>query len=236
MKICYTPIRTGQINKIMFENIQFVEHSTFLSDAVLAAVAGFLSLKVRSFDDKTSFDATWQIYFTLIALTALVGAFGHLLTLHTGVWLRLVSWLLGLTALFFLEKGIIKEVNLPTYFNKIPLIKWLIFASLALYFQIFTPVKMGVTLGMVGIVCPILFYLYHRSENKRYLLILAFILGNGLAGIAHSQNITLHTWCNGNDLAHYISAICLIGMYFWVKSIDEDEIYDGEVVLETAHN
>jgi hypothetical protein len=220
----------------MLENIQLVEHSTFISDLILGVVAGFLSLKTRSFDNKTPFDATWQTYFTFIALTAFVGAFGHLLSFHTGVWLRLVSWLLGLSAMFFLEKGMIKEVNLPTYLNHLPLIKGLIFASLAVYFQVFSPVKMGVTLGMVGIVCPILFYLYHRSENKRHLLILASILANGFAGIAHSQNITLHPWCNGNDLAHYISAICLIGMYFGVKSINNGEIDDEEVVLEAVNN
>jgi hypothetical protein len=220
----------------MLENIQLVEHSTFISDLILAAIAGFLSLKIKSFVDKTPFDTTWQTYFTFIALTALVGAFGHLLNFHTGVWLRLVSWLLGLSAMFFLEKGMLKEVNLPSYLKHLPLVKGLIFASLAVYFQVFSPVKMGITLGMVGIVCPILFYLYHRSENKRYLLILVSILGNGLAGIAHAQNITLHAWCNGNDLAHYISAICLIGMYFGVKSIDNTEMDDEEVVLEAVNN
>jgi hypothetical protein len=220
----------------MLENIHLVEHSTFISDLILATVAGFLSLKTRSFEGKTSFDATWETYFTFMALTAFVGAFGHLLNLHTGVWLRIVSWLFGLSAMFFLEKGMLKEVNLPRYVNKIPIIKGLIFASLAIYFQVFSPVKLGITLGMVGIVCPVLYYLYHRTENKRYLSILASILANGFAGIAHSQNITLHTWCNGNDLAHYISAICLIGMYLGVKSINNGEIDEEEVVLETVNS
>jgi hypothetical protein len=203
----------------MFQNIHLVEQSTFVSDFILALIAGFLSLKLGGFTSKSAFSNVWSGYFKLLALTALVGGFGHLLTFHTGVWLRLVSWLLGLFAIYFLEKEMLKQVILPTFFNYIPPIKGLIFAAFAICFQVFTPVKVGITLGMVFIVCPSLFYLYHRSENKGYLLILAFILANGLAGIAHSQNICLADWCNGNDLAHYISAVCLIGNFLGVKSV-----------------
>jgi hypothetical protein len=207
----------------MFQNIHLVEQSTFVSDFILALIAGFLSLKLSEFTEKSLFTTVWRGYFKLLALTALVGGFGHLLTFHTGIWLRLISWLLGLLAIYFLEKEMLKQVSLPTYFNIIPPLKGLIFAALAIYFQVFTPVKVGITLGMVFMVCPILFYLYHRTENKGYLLILAFILANGLAGIAHSQNICLADWCNGNDLAHYISAICLVGNFLGVKSVVDAE-------------
>lgn len=208
----------------MFQNLHLVEHSTFVSDGILAAIAGFLSLKVADFKPKTPFIAVWNRYFKFIGLTALVGGFGHLLHFHTGVWLRLISWLLGLLAVYFLERDLLKRVKLPSYIRFIPPVKYVIFALLALYWQNFSLVKVGITLGMVFIVCPILFYFYYLYKNRGYLLILGFILANGFAGLAHSYNITLHEWCNGNDLAHYISAICLIGMYFGVKATSRQQL------------
>jgi hypothetical protein len=222
----------------MFQNINFVEQSTFVSDFILAIISGFLSLKTADFKEKSPFSTAWSGYFKLMALTALVGGFGHLLNAYIGVSLRLVSWLIGLLSMYFLEKELLKQVELPANFHYIPPIKGLIFGALAIYWQVFTPVKAGLTLGMVFIVCPILFYFYHRWGNKGYLLILAFILANGFAGIAHSQNITLGTWCNGNDLAHYISAICLIGMFLGVKivSANYEDSFEDEEVLQFENN
>jgi hypothetical protein len=218
----------------MFQNIHFVEQSTFVSDFILAMISWFLSLKIGDFNNKSPFSTAWSGYFKLMALTALVGGFGHLLNAYMGVSLRLVSWLIGLLSLYFLEKEMLKQIELPPYFSYIPPLKVLIFAALAIYWQVFTPVKVGLTLGMVFIVCPILFYFYHRRGNKGYLLILAFILANGFAGIAHSQNICLSDWCNGNDLAHYISATCLIGMFLGVKAVCgvEEESFEEEEVLQ----
>lgn len=222
----------------MFQNIHFVEQSTFVSDFILALISAFLSLKVADFKEKSPFSTAWSGYFKLMALTALVGGFGHLLNAYTGISLRIVSWLIGLSSIYFLEKEMLKLVKLPAFVNYIPLVKGLIFATFAIYWQVFTPVKVGLTLGMVFIVCPVLFYFYHRSENKGYLLILAFILANGFSGIAHSQNITLGEWCNGNDLAHYISATCLIGMFVGVKSVNnvDEDIFGEEEVLQLENN
>ena len=203
----------------MFSNIHLVEQSNFVTDVILAAVLLVLNIKIRSFENADFFLKTWRQYFGFMAIVTLIGGFGHLLGYYSGIWLKVVSWILALITLYFLEKNMLKLLVLPRFIHFIPPIKCAISIFLTLKFQNFTPTKTSLTLGMVFIVCPILFYQYFKTDKKAYLFIIGCILMNGFGGIAHAKNIQLADWCNGGDIAHIISTICFIGMYFGLKNI-----------------
>ena len=110
--------------------------------------------------------------FCFMAIATIIGGFGHLFSFYCGVWLKVLSWILVLITLAFLEKNMLKLIVLPRFIHFIPPIKCAISIFLTLKFQNFTPTKTSLTLGMVFIVCPILFYQY-------FILLLLFFFSLG---------------------------------------------------------
>ena len=209
--------------------IHFAESSNFVTDMILAAVLGLLIKKMYHLEKEGFFIKSWRQYFVLMAITILIGGFGHLLSYYCGVWLKMGSWIMSLIALFVLERNMLKMVVLPTVTRFIPALKLFFFLVLTIITQQFLPTKTGIALGMVFIICPILLYFNFKTENTGYRLIVISILMNGFGGLAHAKNIALADWFNGGDLAHFISAVSFIGMYFGFKQV---ALNDTKIVEE----
>jgi hypothetical protein len=200
--------------------IQLAEQSNFVTDLIFATVLWLLSQKMSEFEGNSLFIKAWKQYFILTGAGALIGGFGHLFSFYLGMNLKVASWVIGLFALYFLEKDMLQLVKLPSFLNYILISKLLIFSALSIYFKLFTYTKTGITIGMVGIVCTSLYYFYQKTNIKSYFIVLGGVLGNGIGGIIHALNLQFSEWFNGGDIAHLISCVCFWGIYVGLKNIN----------------
>lgn len=210
----------------MFLNIQVTEFSNFCTDVILALVIWFIIRAIKQFTYESKFADAWKTYFQITALAALVGGFGHLFSQFLGNHLKVISWIMALLANFFLEKKILSAFRLSNWIDYFVGLKFLIFSGLTLFSQSFTFTKIGITVGMVGIVSPALYYYFHKSKLKHYLYIMAALLGNGIGGIIHSLKIEWAEWFNSGDIAHIITCICFSLMFLGIRNVGTYTLYE----------
>jgi hypothetical protein len=210
----------------MFSNIQVAELSNFCTDILLAFVIWLIIRAINNFNYESKFADAWKAYFQITALAALIGGFGHLFSQFLGNNLKVISWITALLANFFLEKEILAAFKLPNWTVYIITFKLLIFSALTLFYQNFSFTKIGITLGMIGIISPSLYYYFHKSKLKYYLYIMAALLGNGIGGIIHSLKIEWAAWFNSGDIAHIITCICFSFMFLGIRNVGTDTLYE----------
>ena len=201
----------------MFQNIHFVEQSNFVTDLILSVILFILSALLNQTLEKTPYQQIWRQYFILMGCATLVGGFGHLLSFHTGTSILLVSWLLVILATYFLEKNMVQLIYNQPIINAMLFIKAIAFSVWLLYVQTFLPVTISLIIGMVGIVCSVLYFQYVKTTEVANIIIISAILSSSLAGMVRVMHIDLATWFNANDLAHMISACSFWGLYMGVK-------------------
>lgn len=210
----------------MFLNIQIAEFSNFCTDILLAFVIWLIIQRINNFDYKSKFADAWKTYFQITALAALIGGFGHLFSQYLGNHLKVISWITALLANFFLERNILSAFKLPNWIVYVVAVKFLIFSGLTLYFQVFTYTKIGIAVGMIGIISPSLYYYFHKSKLKHYLYIMAALLSNGIGGIIHSLKIEWAEWFNSGDIAHVITCICFSLMFLGIRNVGTYTLYE----------
>lgn len=210
----------------MFSNIQVTELSNFCTDVILALVIWLIIRAINRFTYKSKFADAWKTYFQITATAALIGGFGHLSSHLIGNQLKVISWITALLANYFLEKNILSAFRLAVWTDYIITLKFLIFSALTLFFQSFTYTKIGITIGMLGIISPSLYYYFHKSKLKHYLYIMAALLGNGIGGIIHSLKIEWAAWFNSGDIAHVITCICFSLMFLGIRNVETYAIYE----------
>lgn len=212
----------------MFSNWQLTEISNFLSDILLAAFLFYWSVRLKNLDIPKSFNSIWALFFLLIGASAFVGGWGHLLSLHIDKKGLLISWTLSILAVLSLEIGLLKALEIPSKWQWGLYLKALIFIILTIFYENFVWVKIDMTLGIMGIVLPILLKFYRVSKDKAYSIIILGLLTNGLSGAVHTLNIGFSSYFDHRDLAHVVSILCF-GIVFWgIKQLEEPE----EIVLE----
>lgn len=201
----------------MFQNIQFTHQSNFITDMILAAVLFLLSFFLSRMTSKTAYQQMWQYYFVMMGLAALIGGIGHLLSLHAGKSILLISWFIVIWATYYLETSTFFGIYEASFIRKLLLIKSILLTIWLFYTQTFFPVTLALIIGMAGIVCTVLYLQYVKTTESANIIIITAILSGSLSALVRVFHINLATWFNANDLAHIMSACSYYGLYVGIK-------------------
>ena len=207
----------------MFSDWHFTDTSNFITDVVLAIFLFFWGEKLNEINTETAFVKAWSQFFYLLAASAFVGGWGHLLGLHVGIWGKWVSWQMSMIAVLVLEIGLLKAVKLPREYAYLAILKGLVFSTLLLIDKNYNWVKMDMTIGLLAIIIPILYMFFYKTKNQGFGIIIGGLLANGLAGAVHTLNINLAPNFDRSDLAHVISIICFGIVFFGLKYLFKNE-------------
>lgn len=209
--------------------MQLTEINNLFSDTLLAIFLIFWGLKIKACLLPNDFHKTWGIFFLLVGISAFIGGWGHSLSFYFDKKLLLVSWTISIIAVLNLEIGLSRAWGISSKWYGILYLKAILFTGLTVFYEDFQWVKMDMTLGIVGLVLPILALFYRKTQQKGYSIILLGLLANGLSGAVHSLHINLSTYFDHRDLAHLISIICFGIIFLGLKSLKQDaqnaEIY-----------
>lgn len=192
----------------MLSHLHLIEPNNFFSDLLLAAFLWFWAQKLDNLAGQNAYLRIWKRFFALIAVSAFVGAWGHLLSYHIDNWGKMVSWAFSIAAIFLLELELLRNHQIARWTKIGTLGKMLFFAALLLTTREFSPVKMQMTLGIVFIVLPMLFLSWSETREMGFLIVVLGLMANGISGLIHTFHVTLSAWCDHRDLAHFVSIVC----------------------------
>jgi hypothetical protein len=184
-------------------NLEILEPGTFISNTIMAAACFvfFSNLKKVSV---TKFDKYLSNYFLYMALSGLTGAFAHSFYLYTGKFLHVITWIITGIAIYYIEYGLSPNLKQKDRFLNFAKIQLVLFIILVTFFQDFIVTKFNITLGLLGVVVPILLYRVFKYNEKHYLL---SVLGISIAivpALLHHLRFTFAGIFNMNDLSHFI--------------------------------
>ena len=203
----------------MFQNVHFVQQNNFVSDLLLSAALGFFYFQMGKFPIQTIFTSAFRSFFGWLAVSAFVGGFGHLLSFHVGVWLKVVSWFFVVGALFYLEMGLISAAHWSRQWAVFSKIKAVLTLAALVFTQDFMWIKVNSTVGIVGLVVPILFFFYRKTRESPLILIIVGLLLNGVSGAIHATHIDFSKWFDSTDLSHFVSTICFTFVFIALRKI-----------------
>ncbi|NUM32390.1 MAG: hypothetical protein HUU47_08715 [Bacteroidetes bacterium] len=210
---------------IVFTNFTFYEPVTSITDfliCIFCSVLAFKLLKIRS--------TYWSIFYFLLAISALLGAFGHALFAYKDNILKLYSRIMMVFATLFAIFA--STILLNKIFIKVTsfILSIFLFAA-AIYFLLktndFEVVKWYNAIGFVFFISVIqIFNIYKKKEGSK--LILGGIIIIIIAGIIHSMGISFNVWFNKNEIAHSLSIIALLIIYkgIFISTTNEESKYE----------
>jgi hypothetical protein len=217
---------------IDFYGLRIDEPITTATDFLVTIVAWFCAWRLGEISSKTVF-LTWICaYFWVFGLSTLFGGlFGHAF-LRFGEFstMKLLGWWPGMIATACLARASV-EATRPVigqqFSSNFSMAIWFIFGATSIgIFAIpdFVWVKISGFCQVIGIVLPIMGYVFNKNRHAGSRFFLYAIGITTLASIVFSQKISPHIWFNHADLSHVLLAAAAIlyfrGALFFNKFID----------------
>ncbi len=196
--------------------VTFLEPNIFLSDFLLALACFYFGYALKKHQTSADSPKNWHLFFYLMAYSSLIGAFGHLLSHYTGIFLKLISWTLSLVAVFKIELLATEYLKKNTFSKILPALvclKTLAFGVAMWFFKDFFYLKIYSAIGLLGVVVSIFGYLYLKTHQKSYLYLVLSILSMVFTAIIHALKPNLYPWFTYNDAGHYLLIVCF-GLLF----------------------
>ena len=79
----------------------------FIGDLIILITAIFLASKLRKFDMSNPFFKNWRYFFFVIWFWYVFWGVGHLIFNYFGFYGKYIPWLMGIWAVYFIEKAMI---------------------------------------------------------------------------------------------------------------------------------
>lgn len=200
-------------------DLKILEPGTFISDIILAIACFYFFASLRKIG-KTRHHKHLVQFFLFMALSSFVGAFAHCFFLYTGKTLHFFTWVLTAIAVYLMEYGIsstIKEGQKRNNFILFIRIQLILCILLASVFMSFMVVKINTTIGLLGIVFPILLMQVLKKQNKDFIYVMLGIALAILPAITHQIRFSFGGIFNMNDLSHFFLVLCLFFIYKGIK-------------------
>ena len=90
-----------------FFGLNLLEPNAFIGDSIILITAIFLASKLRRFDMSNPFFKNWRYFFLLFGCGMFLGGVGHLIFNYFGFYGKYIPWLMGIWAVYFIEKAMI---------------------------------------------------------------------------------------------------------------------------------
>ena len=222
----------NDFNKIEFSflGLELLEPNAFIGDLIILITALFLVSKLRKFDLSIPFFKYWTYFFLFFGFGMFLGGVGHLMFNYFGFYGKYIPWLMGIWAVYFVEKAMISL--LKNYYelllNKVILFKLFIFISLEVLVFCFMNMSKDHSIGLrvpainstIGFIFSlgILGYKFSKEIDKNFIYFLYSVLLMIPSGIFITYKINLHPWFDKNDFGHLILVITMLLFYKAIKS------------------
>ncbi len=216
-----------------FFGLNLLEPNTFIGDSIILITALFLASKLRKFDLSNPFFKNWRYFFLLFGSGMFLGGVGHLMFNYFGFYGKYIPWLMGIWAVYFIEKAMISlsKNNYKTLLNKVILFKLFLFISLEIFVFCFIDMSKDHSIGLrvpainstIGFVFSLGFlgYKFSKEIDKNFIYFLYSVLLMIPSGIFITYKINIHPWFDKNDFGHLILVLTMILFYKAIKSHSE---------------
>ena len=216
-----------------FFGLNLLEPNAFIGDSIILITALFLASKLRKFDTSNPFFKNWRYFFLLFGSGMFLGGVGHLMFNYFGFYGKYIPWLMGIWAVYFIEKAMISlsKNNYKTLLNKVILFKLFLFISLEIFVFCFIDMSEDHSIGLrvpainstIGFVFSLGFlgYKFSKEIDKNFIYFLYSVLLMIPSGIFITYKINIHPWFDKNDFGHLILVLTMILFYKAIKSHSE---------------
>ena len=216
------------MTEIYLFGLKIMEPVTALTDFITALVCIISFIKLKKSFAKTHKYIRIIYYFLFTGLaTFFAGLFSHALIHIVSFEYKMIGWTcsaLGILAIEWILANLIKQQFSYTGGQRlgwIALIQFILFILAILYkpSRTFETVQINATLGLVGFVFPMIFYIYKKTRivGLKYFLF-AFIWAI-ITGLVFNLELSLHTYLNHHDISHLMMAFFIILMYLGTRAL-----------------
>ena len=222
-------------NKIEFSflGLELLEPNAFIGDLIILITALFLVSKLRKFDLSIPFFKYWTYFFLLFGFGMFLGGVGHLMFNYFGFYGKYIPWLMGIWAVYFIEKAMISLLknNYEVLINKFILFKLFFFISLEVLVFCLMNMSEDHSIGLrvpainstIGFVFSLGFlgYKFSKEIDKNFIYFLYSVLLMIPSGIFIAYKINIHPWFDKNDFGHLILVLTMLLFYKAIKSYSD---------------
>jgi len=216
-------------DKIEFQFFDLIiqEPNALITDTLMALVSLYLGYLIYKKNNKSAFSNWWLAFFLLFGISSFAGGLGHALFFYFGAKGKMLNWITGFVAIYFIERAMISAIDNPTKRKNFELI---VTSKLLLVFGIFTwviftqPIEDKPELGflplaihtIVGVfsTAGILGYSLSKRKSESYRFFywgVAIILPSAFFFLMKINPIN---WFDKNDISHLFITIGIIFFYF----------------------
>lgn len=216
-----------------FFGLNLLEPNAFIGDSIILITAIFLASKLRRFDMSNPFFKNWRYFFLLFGCGMFLGGVGHLIFNYFGFYGKYIPWLMGIWAVYFIEKAMISLLknNYKALLNKVILFKLFLFLSLEIFVFCFIDMSEDHSIGLrvpainstIGFIFSLGFlgYKFSKEIDKNFIYFLYSVLLMIPSGIFITYKINIHPWFDKNDFGHLILVLTMIFFYRAIKSYSD---------------
>lgn len=198
--------------------LQLQEPMSLVFNTLLAIVCLVLFNRIRA-DKNEPYAYWWKWFFLFMGISAFVGGFAHFLSFYAEYPLKITSWSIIALAMYTAEMGtaeLVQNKQLKRFIEILAPIKLVLIVVITTWLFDFTYIKMGTTIGMIGIVLSIHLMNWINTKGTYNNWIIAAVLWMLLPAVVHGFDINLHKWFNKDDFSH----VLLIGTFlFFFKGV-----------------
>ena len=219
-----------------FLGLELLEPNAFIGDLIILITALFLASKLRKFDVSNPFFKNWTYFFLFFGFGMFLGGVGHLMFNYFGFYGKYIPWLMGIWAVYFIEKAMISLIknNYKAFLNKVILFKLFFFISLEVLVFCFLNMSEDHSIGLripainstIGFIFSLGFlgYKFSKEIDKNFIYFLYSFLLMIPSGIFITYKINIHPWFDKNDFGHLILVLTMILFYKAIKSHSEKHL------------
>jgi len=211
-----------------FLGLDLLEPNAFIGDTLILITAITLGYKTKKINKHLPFFINWKIFFWLFGIGMFLGGIGHLMFNYFGFSGKYFPWLMGILAIYFVEKAMISlmSIKYQSYFSKAILIKLIISLFLEILVFVFIDMSLDHSIGLripainstIGFIFAlgVLGYRFSKSINPHFIWLCYSVLIMIPSGLFIALKINIHQWFDKNDFGHLI---LILSMLFFYKSI-----------------
>ena len=219
-----------------FLGLDLLEPNAFIGDLIILITALFLASKLRKFDTSNTFFKNWRYFFLLFGSGMFLGGVGHLMFNYFGFYGKYIPWLMGIWAVYFIEKAMISLLknNYKASLNKVILFKLFFFILLEILVFCFIDMSEDHSIGLrvpainstIGFVFSLGFlgYKFSKEIDKNFIYFSYSLLLMIPSGVFITYKINIHPWFDKNDFGHLILVLTMILFYKAIKSHSEKHL------------
>lgn len=207
---------------------KIMEPVTALTDFITAFVCIISFLRLRTIFKSSIKGGLIIFYFLFTGLaTFFAGLFSHALIHIVPFEYKMIGWTFSAIGILIMEISLSKI--LIKYYSEsvgkilriIAIIQFVLFIAAIIYkpSRTFETVQINASVGLIGLIFPMIIYLYKKTKAKGLNYYLYALIGSIFTGLIFNLKFSIHTYLNYHDISHLMMAFFIYLMYLGTKSL-----------------